>query len=60
MFAGLESNDLVANGRYESIDFQQFTYLAKKFSLAFLEIFVYFPKPQQSLCRLYKTDVGNP
>lgn len=29
MFAGSESNDLLANGRYEPIDFQCFTNLAK-------------------------------
>ena len=29
MFAGLESNDLLANGRYEPIDFHCFTNLAK-------------------------------
>lgn len=29
MFAGLEPNDLLANGRYEPIDLQCFTSLAK-------------------------------
>lgn len=43
MFAGLESNDLLANGRYKPIDFQCFTYVAKKLAWHSWEYSLIFP-----------------